>query len=76
MRAFPSTDQYDGNGRHVSDGEPGMTLRQFFVAAALHGIMANPAEKQRFHEDYSESVKRRAELAIHVADKALELTRH
>ena len=70
-RAFPSNDQYDGNGVHVSDGDPGMTVRQYFVAAALQGVLANPSEKQGFKEDYAESIRRRVRLAIDAAETAM-----
>ena len=71
-RAFPRNDQYDGNGCHVSNGEPGLTDREYFVAAALQGVLANPSEKQGFKENYLESLRRRVNLAIDAADLALE----
>ena len=59
--AFPVT---EANGSN--DGQPGMTLRDYFAAKALQGICAAPE-----HLDRIGSFKNAAETAYELADAML-----
>ena len=54
-----------------------MTVRQYYVAAALQGVLANPAECQggeaRPNERYDQPLRRRVTLAIDAAELAMDL---
>jgi hypothetical protein len=40
--AFPVMDQVAPNGEHIQWGELGMTLRDYFAAKAMVGLIAEP----------------------------------
>ena len=52
---LPVQDDRDCNFRFAS-GYGGMTLRDYFAAAALHGIMANPVLLE-LHESYDDAAR-------------------
>lgn len=40
--AFPQVDLKDSYGMLVPDRQPGMTLRDYFAARAMQGMLSNP----------------------------------
>ena len=79
--AFPSVTR---NELLEAEYHPGMTLRQYYVAKTLQGILANEAEIERFRNAIQNVRPLRneqrptveelvADLAVRCADQALKL---
>lgn len=73
--AFPMPDVFRPDGLHISARETGMSLRDFFAAAALTGIMANPVRwrdiARRYDQgkmSYDDASKSNAVKAYNIAD--------
>ena len=49
--AFPQVNLKDYQGLLIPDLQKGMTLRDYFAAKALIGIMADPADTQPYTND-------------------------
>jgi hypothetical protein len=65
--AFP-TSEYNG----CNQGEPGMTLRDYFAAAALQGFCANPNNQPMMDKHF----KNLAEDALLAADFLINARSH
>lgn len=46
--AFPMPDERDSDGNGIKQGHPGMTLRDYFAAKAMGGIMSDMAMFQHY----------------------------
>lgn len=64
--AFP-TNGYDSPNHGWQHGQDGMSLRDYFAAAALQGILANPCLVE-LHEDYNLAAK----ASLNFADAMLQ----
>jgi hypothetical protein len=70
--AFPSLETFqkfdEEKGRYV-DSTSGMTLRDYFAAAAMQGIIAAPTDTGLNKDSHPEEI---AVVAFHIADAMLE----
>lgn len=69
--AFPTQTVVDGN-QNIHWGSNGMTMRDYFAAAALQGILANPDLQKHFRKDFKGNIHDfNASIAYQAADSML-----
>lgn len=69
-QAFPRQQwEYDGQNNVLQYQEEGMTLRDYFAAKAMQGILSNPGQLDNVNDDAANWVTRDAYL---VADAMLK----
>lgn len=66
--AFPHPWQENGNGQVITNGSSGMTMRQYYKAAAIKGITAN---QYFFGATYQGTPEGALDFAVHLADLAI-----
>jgi hypothetical protein len=63
--AFPTPDVYTANGDAVQQGSPGMSLRDYFAAAAMQGLVLKYSQRNRRYGNV-------ARMAYSLADAMLK----
>ena len=68
--AFPTVEQFNSDGSVAVYAEPGMSLRQYFAAKALQGMLADTS----LQADYQEFAHRAYRLADAMLKEGLSET--